>query len=84
MDRRMLKSLSRFEDLPHYDSFTKSVHVGRVVFVLGSNSTCGKFSIDEGGREDTKTCILYKQSAEGSGRMMPINREVGFCINNGF
>ena len=56
----MLKSLSRFEDLPHYGSFTKYVHVGRVVFVLGSNSTCRKFSIDEGGREDTKTCILYK------------------------
>ena len=80
----MLKSLSRFEDLPHYGSFTKYVHVGRVVFVLDSNSTCRKFSIDEGGREDTKTCILYKQSTKGSGRTISANRKAGFCIDNGF
>ena len=30
--------------------------------------------------EETKACVLYKQSAEGSGRTIPINREVGFCM----
>ena len=85
MDERVSKSLSRLENLPHYDFFTKSVRVGReVVFVLGSNSTRCKFSIGEGGREDTKAYVLCKQSAEGSRRTISINREVGFCINNGF
>ena len=85
MDGRVSKSLSRLEDLPHYGFFTKSVRAGKgVVFVLGSNSTCRKFNIGEGGREDTEACILYKQSAEGSRRTIPINKEVGFCINNGF
>ena len=85
MDGQVLKSLSRHEDLPHYGFFTKSVRARRgVVFVLGSNSTCRKFSIGEGGREDTKACILYKQSAERSVRTISINRKVGFCINNGF
>ena len=81
----MLKSLSRLEDLPHYDSFTKSIRARRgVVFVLGSNSTRRKFSIGEGRREETKACVLYKQSAEGSGRTISINGKVGFYINNGF
>ena len=81
----MLKSLSRLEDLPHYDSFTKSIRARRgVVFVLSSNSTCRKFNIGEGRREETKACVLYKQSAKGSGRTIPTNREVDFCIDNGF
>ena len=85
MDERVSKSLSRLENLPHYGFFTKSVRVGKgVVFVLGSKSTRRKFSIGEGGREDTKGCVLCKQSAEGSRRTISINREVGFCINNGF
>ena len=85
MDGRVPKSLLRLEDLPHYGSFTKSVCPGKgVVFVLGSNSTRRKFSIGEGRREETKACVLYKQSVEGSGRTIPINREVGFCIDNGF
>ena len=85
MDERVSKSLSRLEDLPHYGSFTKSICAGRgVVFVLGSNSTCRKFRIGEGRREETKACVLYKQSAEGSGRTIPTNREVGFYIDNGF
>ena len=81
----MSKSLSRLENLPHYSSFTKSVRAGRgVVFVLGSNSTCRKFNIGKEGKEDTKACVLYKQSVEGSGRTISINREVDFCINNNF
>ena len=81
----MSKTLSRLKDLPHYGFFTKSIYAGRgVVFVLGSNSTRRKFTIGEGRREETKACVLYKQSAEGSGRTIPINREVGFHIDNGF
>ena len=77
----MSKTLSRLKDLPHYGSFTKSIFAGRgVVFVLGSNSTCRKFSIGEGRMEETKACVLYKQSAEGSGRTIPTNREVGFAL----
>ena len=61
MDGRVPKSLLRLEDLPHYGSFNKSICPGRgVVFVLGSNSTRRKFGIGEGGREDTKVCVLYK------------------------
>ena len=85
MDGRVSKSLSRLENLPHYNFFTKSVRVGRgVVFVLGSNSTRRKFNIGKGRREEIKACVLYKQSVEGSRRTIPINREVGFCIDNGF
>ena len=85
MDGRVPKSLLRLEDLPHYGSFTKSVCPGKgVVFVLASNSTRRKFGIGEGGREDTKVCVLYKQSAAGSERTISTNREVGFCIDNGF
>ena len=85
MDGRVPKSLLRLEDLPHYGSFTKSVCPGKgVVFVLGSNSTRRKFGISEGGREDTKVYVLYKQSAAGSERTISTNREVGFCIDNGF
>ena len=85
MDGRVSKNLSRLKDLPHYGSFTKSIHAKRrVVFVLGSNSTRRKFNIGKGRREETKACVLYKQSVEGSGRTIPINREVGFCIDNDF
>ena len=81
----MPKSLSRLEDLPYYGSFTKSICPGRgVVFVLGSSSTRRKFDVGEGRREDTKACVLYKQSTAGSRRMISTNREVGFCIDNGF
>ena len=85
MDGRVSKNLSRLKDLPHYSSFTKSIRARRrVVFVLSSNSTRRKFNIGKGRREETKAYVLYKQSVEGSGRTIPINREVGFCIDNGF
>ena len=81
----MSESFRRFEGVSHHGSFAKSVRVGRrVVFVLGSNSTRRKFNIGKGRREETKACVLYKQSVEGSGRTIPINREVGFCIDNDF
>ena len=77
----MSKNLSRLKDLPHYGSFTKSIYAGRgVIFVLGNNSTRHKFSIGEGRGEETKACVLYKQSVEGSGRSIPTNREVGFAL----
>ena len=81
MDGRVSKNLSRLKDLPYYGSFTKSIHArGRVVFVLGSNSTRRKFNIGKGRREEIKACVLYKQSVEGSRRTIPINREVGFAL----
>ena len=64
MDGRVPKSFSRLEDISHHGSFAKSVHVGRgIVLVLGSNSTCCKFSVDPGRRKGAKTGILHKQSA---------------------
>ena len=85
MDGRVSKSLLRLEDLPYYGSFTKSIYAGKgVIFVLGNNSTRHKFNIGEGRGEETKAYLLYKQSVEGSGRSIPINREVGFCIDNDF
>ena len=85
MDGRVSKSLLRLEDLPYYGSFTKSIYAGKgVIFVLGNNSTRHKFNIGEGRGEETKAYLLYKQSVEGSGRSIPTNREVGFCIDNDF
>ena len=85
MDGRVPKSLLRLEDLPHYGSFTKSVCPGKgVVFVLASNSTRRKFGIGEGGREDTKVCVLYKQSAAGSKRTISTNGEIGLRTNHSF
>ena len=84
MDRRVSESFPRSEDVPHYGSFTKSVRAGRVVFVLGSHPSCRKFSISERGREGVKSCVLYKQSIEGSRRTISADGEVSFCINNNF
>ena len=49
---------------PHYSSFAKSIRAGRgVVFILGSNSTCCKLSIDPGRRKGSEAYVLYKSSA---------------------
>ena len=85
MNGQVSKSLPRFEDIPHYGSFTESVHVGRgVVFVLSSDLTCHEFSIDKGGRKSVKACVLYKKSAEGSGRTISTNKKTSFHANHGF
>ena len=45
----MSEKFSRPEDVPHYGSFVEFVRVGRgVVFILDSDSTCCKLSIDPG------------------------------------
>ena len=64
MDGRVPKSFSRIEDISHHSSLAKSVCVGKgIVLVLGSNSTCYKFSVDQGRRRGAETSILHKQSA---------------------
>ena len=72
----MSKSLSRLEDLPHYGSFTKSIHAGRgVVFVLGSNSTRRKFSIGKGRREEQKPVYYTSRVLRGvEGRYLQIEK----------
>ena len=60
----MSESFLRPKDVPHYGSFAKSVRAGRgVVFILGSDSTCFKLSIDLGRRKGSEACVLYKSSA---------------------
>ena len=49
---------------PHYSSFAESIRPGRgVVFILGSNSTYYKLSIDPGRRKGSEAYVLYKSSA---------------------
>ena len=63
MDGRVPKSFSRLEDISHHGSLAESVRVRRgIVPVLGSNSTCCKFSVDQGRRKGAETSILHKQS----------------------
>ena len=56
----MPKSFSRLEDVPRYDTIVESVRDGkRIVFILGSDSTCCELSIDKRGRKSTKASVLY-------------------------
>ena len=64
MDGRVSESFPRLKDIPHYGSFVESIRAGRgVVFILSSDSTCYKFSVDQGRRKGAETSILHKQSA---------------------
>ena len=64
MDGRVLESFPRPEDVLHYGSFAESVRAGKgVVFILVSDSTCCKLSIDPGRRKGSEACVLYKLSA---------------------
>ena len=81
----MPKSLPRLEDVPHYSFIAKSVCDGRgVVFVPSSDPSCCEFDIDTGRRKSAKARLLYKQSIEGSGRAIFVNKEASFCTNNSF
>ena len=55
-----------------------------VVFVFSNDLTCREFSIDKGGKKSAKARVLYKQSTEGSRRMISINRKASFRANHGF
>ena len=81
----MPKILPRLEDVPYYSSIAKSVCDRRgVVFVLRSDPSCYEFDIDTRRRKSAKAHVLYKQSLEGSGRTIFVNREASFCANNSF
>ena len=63
MDERVSKNFPRPEDISHYGPLTEFINVGRgIVLVLGNDSTCYKFSIDQR-RKGAKASLLYKQSA---------------------
>ena len=81
----MPKSLPRLEDVPRYSSTTKSVRDGRgVVLVPSSDPLCCEFGINTGRRKSAKARVLYKQSIEGSGRAISVDRKASLCANNSF
>ena len=85
MDGQVSKSFLRPEDISHYDPLVESVYVGKgIVLVLGSDSTCCKFSIDQRRRKGAEASLLYKQSTQRSERTVPTDRKIGLCTNNNF
>ena len=72
----MPKSLPRLEDISHYSSTTKSICDRRgVVLVPSSDPSCSEFDINTGRRKSIKVRVLYKQSIEGSGRAISVDRK---------
>jgi len=85
MDGRVSKSFPRPEDISHYSPLVESVYVGRgIVLVLGSDSTCCKFNIDQRRRKGIEASLLYKQSVQRSRRTVSTDREIGLFTNNSF
>ena len=81
----MPKNLPRLEDVPRYSSIAKSICDGRgVVLVPSSDPSCCEFGINTGRRKSAKARILYKQSIEGSGRAISVDRKVSLHANNSF
>ena len=81
----MLKSLSRLEDVPRYSSTAKSIYDRKgVVLVPSSDPSCCEFGINTGRRKSAKARVLYKQSIEGSGRAISIDRKASLRTNNSF
>ena len=81
----MPKSLPRLEDVPHYSSTAKSICDGRgVVLVPSSDPSCSEFGINTGRRKSIKARVLYKQSIEGSGKAISIDRKASIRANNSF
>ena len=81
----MPKSLPRLEGVPHYSSTAKSICDGRgVVLIPSSDPLCSEFGINTGRRKSIKACVLYKQSIEGSGRAISVDRKASIRANNSF
>ena len=79
------KSLPKLEDVPRYSSTAKSICDGRgVVLVPSSDPSCSEFSINTRRRKSAKARVLYKQSIEGNGRVISIDRKASLRANNSF